>query len=78
MSQTVTISDNLYRRLETEVQRRGLHRIEDLLELWTPLDTNELQRREVVRQIQDFRERMRMQYGEAIDSVELIRADRMR
>jgi hypothetical protein len=61
-----------------EAQRRGLNGVEELLELWTPADSNELQRRETVRQIRAFRERMQMKYGEAIDSVELIRADRMR
>jgi hypothetical protein len=78
MSQTLTISDHLYKRLEAEAQRRGLRRVEELLELWTPADPNDDQRRETVRQIRAFRERMQAKYGEAIDSVELVRADRMR
>ncbi len=78
MSQTVIVSDNLYQRLETEVQRRGLKGVEELLELWTSGEHVEQQRHEAVRDIRAFRERMQTKYGEAPDSIELLRADRLR
>ncbi len=78
MSQTLIVSDNLYERLQAESQRRRLNRVEDLLELWTLGELADNQRRETVREIRDFRERMRTKYGESVDSVELLRADRMR
>jgi predicted CopG family antitoxin len=78
VSQTITISDNLYTRLQTEAQRRGFSRVEDLLELWTGNEHTDQQRRETVREIRAFRERMQMKYGAADDSVDLLRADRMR
>lgn len=46
MRQTITISDHLYKRLETEAHRRGLTGIEDLLELWASADTSDEQHRE--------------------------------
>jgi hypothetical protein len=78
MSQTVIVSDNLYKRLQTEAHRQGLNGVEDLLELWTAGVHSDHQRRETVREIRAFRERMHTKYGEAVDSVELLRADRMR
>ncbi|HEY0737706.1 MAG TPA: hypothetical protein VGD69_22500 [Herpetosiphonaceae bacterium] len=78
MSQTVVVSDNLYQRLQTEAQRRGLSRVEDLLEQWTPGGESDHQRHEAVREIRAFRERMHTKYGDAIDSVDLLRADRLR
>ncbi|HEX6288970.1 MAG TPA: hypothetical protein VFZ66_07255 [Herpetosiphonaceae bacterium] len=78
MSQTVIVSDTVYQRLQTEAKRRGLSRVEDLLELWTTGKHPDQQRHETVREIRAFRERMQTKYGEATDSVELLRADRMR
>ncbi len=78
MSQTVTVSDALYKRLTTEVERRGLNGVEDLLELWILGEQNNNQRRDTVRDIRAFRERMQTKYGETTDSVALLRADRMR
>jgi hypothetical protein len=78
MSQTVTVSDALYKRLTTEAERRGLNGVEDLLELWILGEQNNNQRRDTVRDIRAFRERMQTKYGETTDSVALLRADRMR
>lgn len=78
MSQMVVVSDMLYQRLESEVQRRGLTGVEELLELWTASEHGEQQRHETVHGIRTFRERMQTQYGQAPDSVELVRTDRMR
>lgn len=78
MSQTVIVSDHLYKRLETEAQRRGLDSIEALLESWTSGEHTHNQRSETVRAVRAFRERMHTKYGEAPDSVEFLRTDRMR
>jgi len=77
MSRTITISDELYARLEAEAHARGLN-IERLLEEreGSEADLNERQR--VVKQIDDLRERLFSKYGEMPDSVELLRADRNR
>ena len=78
MSRTITISDELYARLEAEARARGLNDIERLLEEREQgeFDLNERQR--VVKRIDDLRERLFIKYGEMPDSVELLRADRNR
>ena len=78
MSRTITISDELYARLEAEARTRGLNSIEHLLEEreQSASDLNERQR--VVKRIDDLRERLFITYGEMPDSVELLRADRNR
>lgn len=82
MSQTLTISDTLYARMEAAARIRGLSNIEELIEqlieMWQAR-TDELRRRqEVVRRIDALREHLFATYGEMTDSVELIRADRAR
>lgn len=78
MSRTITISDELYARLEAEARARGLSNIERLLEerQQSKYDLNDRQR--VVKRIDDLRERLFIKYGEMPDSVELLRADRNR
>jgi hypothetical protein len=78
MSQTVTISDQLYKRLETEARRRGLNSIEELLETWPLTAADQQQRQETVHEIRALRKRLFAKYGEAPDSTDLIHADRMR
>ena len=75
MSRTLTISDELYARLEAEANRRGLRSIEELLELWN-VSTDERSR--VVSQINALRARLFSTYGEMPDSTTLIRKDRER
>jgi hypothetical protein len=77
MSRTITISDELYARLEAEARARGLN-IERLLEEREggAADLNKRQR--AVEQIDDLRERLFIKYGEMPDSVELLNADRKR
>ncbi len=82
MSQTLTISDTLYARLEAAARTRGLSSIEELIEQsihkWRA-ESDELRyRQKVVRQVDALRERLFATYGEMADSVELIRADRAR
>ena len=77
MSRTLTISDELYARLEKEAQMRGLS-IERLIEEWERNEANLLQRKDVVREIDTLRERLCFKYGEMPDSSDLVREDRAR
>jgi len=72
----ITISDEVYARLETEARRRGLDSIEQLLEQWPTPESESLRRQELVQQIDDLRNRLLAKYGEMPDSVELLREDR--
>lgn len=78
MSQTLTISDTLYQRLEHAAHERGLQSIEQLLEVWQVFEAEHQQRQQIVQQIDQVRERMFTNYGEMPDSVELLREDRAR
>jgi len=81
MSQTLTISADLYNRLHLGAQHLGVsveQLIERLFEEWEHLDSELKRRDEAVGRIVSFRERMREKYGEMPDSAELIRADRER
>ncbi len=78
MSQTLTVSDILYKRLETTARMLGVTDIERLLELWQAREDELRQRRETVRRIDTLRERLFAIYGEMPDSVALIREDRAR
>ena len=78
MSRTITISDELYARLEVEARACGLNSVERLLEEWKRSKPNIVQRKTVVERIDALRERLFIKYGEMPDSVELLRADRNR
>jgi hypothetical protein len=78
MSRTVTVSDEVYGRLEVEARRRGLSEIPALLEVLL-LPPGEFERRqELGRRIEAFQNRMAAKYGVMPDSAELIREDRDR
>jgi hypothetical protein len=78
MSQTLTISDTLYTRLEHAARERGLASIEQLLESWQMVDAERQRRQQIVQRIDQVRERMFTTYGEMPDSVDLLREDRAR
>ncbi|HEV7797249.1 MAG TPA: hypothetical protein VGO73_03775 [Pyrinomonadaceae bacterium] len=78
MSRTITISDELYARLESEARARGLNDIEHLLEEREQSESDLNERQKLVKRIDDLRERLFIKYGEMPDSVELLRADRNR
>jgi predicted CopG family antitoxin len=78
MSRTITISDELYARLESEARARGLNDIEHLLEEREQSESDLNERQNLVKRIDDLRERLFIKYGEMPDSVELLRADRNR
>ncbi len=78
MSRTLTVTDDLYGRLETAARQRGLSGVEQLLVQWQA-SAEELQcRRESVQKIAELRNRLFAAYGEMPDSVKLIREDRAR
>lgn len=78
MSQTLTISDTLYAKLETTVDRLGLSSIEHLLEIWQQNEDERFRRQSAVRHIDLLRENLFTRYGQMPDSVDLIREDRGR
>ena len=78
MSRTLTISDDVYARLEQQMHLRGFTDADRFLDaLLPPLDTPE-QRHAVVERIRAFQEQMAAKYGMMPDSTELIREDRER
>lgn len=78
MSRTLTISDELYARLQAEARSHGLKTVEELLDR-IQIPEAELSRREdVVREIDHLRERLFARYGQMPDSVDLLREDRAR
>ncbi|HBI45374.1 MAG TPA: hypothetical protein DDY78_21360 [Planctomycetales bacterium] len=82
MSRTITVSDDLYIRLEKAACQRGLASVEQLLEKVeeSPLvSADELRhRREAVEWVDTLRGRMIEVYGEMPDSADLVREDRER
>ncbi|MEK6324938.1 MAG: hypothetical protein AABN33_25120 [Acidobacteriota bacterium] len=78
MSRTLTISDELYERLESEARKRGVKTVEELLDRLQSLETDIALRENVVRRIDLLRERLFARYGQMPNSVELVREDRAR
>jgi hypothetical protein len=78
MSRTLTVSDDLYARLEQAARRRGLSGIEPLLREWEAGERERERRRQVVEQIDALRAHLLATYGEMPDSTPLIREDRQR
>jgi hypothetical protein len=78
MSRTLTISDKLYQRLEAEALARGFENVEQLLEEHASNGSDFPQRRAVVNEIDQLRNRLFATYGEMPDSTKLIREDRAR
>ena len=78
MSQTLTISDVLYTRLEQAAREHGFASIEQLLETWQAFDVERQRRQQIVQRIDQVREQLFTTYGEMPDSVELLREDRAR
>ena len=78
MSRTLTISDELYDRLDSEARSRGLRSIENLLDEWGRSQEDLRQRRDAVKKIDDLRENLFAKYGQMPDSTALVREDRAR
>ncbi len=83
MRRTLTISDDLYEKLELTAQQNGVpvesfaeNMLEDgLSRVW---EAELTRRREVVDRILAFQQKMSEKYGVMEDSIELIREDRER
>lgn len=73
MSRTLTISDELYERLEAEAHARGLEGVEQLLDSLAREENSLSQRKDAVRKIDALREKLYAKYGEMPDSVETVR-----
>jgi hypothetical protein len=78
MGRTLTISDELYARLESEARNRGFKTVEDLLDRMQIDEAGLARRNDVVREIDHLRERLFARYGKMPDSVDLLREDRAR
>jgi hypothetical protein len=81
MNQMLAISEDLYSRLQTGAQLRGLsieQLIEQVVDEWERKDSELRRRAQVVDEINEIYEEMRAKYGQMPDSVELIREDRER
>lgn len=78
MSRTLTISDELYARLEAEARSRGLKTVEEFLDRLQIPEAELARREDVVREIDHLRERLFSRYGQMPDSVDLLREDRAR
>jgi hypothetical protein len=78
MSQTITVSDDLYARLEQSARHRGFASVEQLVDAWQTAEDKLCQRRAAVQRIHETREKLRSAYGELPDSTEWIREDRAR
>jgi hypothetical protein len=78
MSKILTVSDELYGRLEAAARLRGLTTVEELLEVWQANEEERRRRVQAVERIDALRTRLFASYGEMQDSVGLIREDRAR
>lgn len=75
MSQTLTISDELYVRLEHSARQQGFDSVEQLLDTWLRMVED---RKVTVQRIDALRARLFKSYGTMPDSTELVREDRQR
>jgi hypothetical protein len=77
MSRVLTLSDDLYARLEMAARQRGLSGVEELLETWQANEEEQRQRARSVERIDELRAQLFARYGEMPDSAELIRQQRL-
>ncbi len=78
MQQVISISENLYNRLQVTAIENGLPSIEQLLEYWQKREATLKQRQIIVRQIVSIRERLQREFNQFPDSVTLLQEDRSR
>ncbi len=87
MSVTLKVSEEIYKSLEQQAQKRELDSVEHFLkELTTQFEKEETiewekelqRRREIGMGIKKFRQKMKDKYGVMPDSTPLIQEDRMR
>lgn len=78
MGKTLSISDDLYDRLDQAARQQGLKNIEQLLETWQSSEGDLRKRQKAVERIDALRAKFFSTYGQMSDSVDLIREDRGR
>ena len=78
MQQVLTISENLYQRLQITARENGLPSIEQLLEYWQRRESTLNRRREIVQNIVALREQLAKEHTQFPDSVALLQDDRAR
>ncbi len=78
MGKTLSISDDLYDRLDQAARQRGMKNIEQLLETWQSSEGDLRKRQKVVERIDTLRAKFFSTYGKMPDSVDLVREDRGR
>ena len=78
MSRTLTISDDLYARLQATARQRGLESVEQLLDAWQTNGDSDYRRINAVNQVNALRNQLFAKYGPMPDSAELVREDRER
>ena len=78
MSQSLTISDDLFSRLEATARHHGLPGVVQLLEAWQASEEEQGRRRLAVQRIEALRNQLFAAYGEMPDSAPMIREDRER
>jgi hypothetical protein len=78
MSRAITVSDDLFSKLEKSARAYGLPNIERLLETWQSAEDERCRRRAAVQELRVIRERVYEAHGELPDSLDLIREDRAR
>lgn len=78
MSQTITISDDLFARLEQSARQRGLANLEQLIDAWATAEDDLRRRRAAVQRVHEIRDKLYSAYGELPDSTDWIRKDRAR
>ncbi len=78
MSRTLTISDEVYGRLQEEARARGFDSVERMLEEWGRKGGDLGRRAESVKKIDELRQSLLSRYGQMADSTELLREDRAR
>jgi hypothetical protein len=78
MNRSLTISADLYARLETAARDRGLAGIEQLLEVWQANEQERARRTGAVQRIDELRARLLATYGQMADSTDDLRHDRAR
>jgi len=78
MSRTITVSDDLYHRLEAAARTHGFVEIEQLLQEWQAGEEERQRRLRAVREIDAIRARMSQTYGTMSDSADMIQEDRSR
>jgi hypothetical protein len=78
MSRTVTVSDEVYARLEAEARRRGLGGVEPLIQRWADESEGRARRAQAFAVADAVRARLFAELPPMPDSTDLLREDRER